>query len=176
MFTRRRPCMRVHAACAVLRRERRSPASAAARRPCCLRPDVTAFRLSLRCALCIRAHSRMPDFAAELARATAERTRLQRQAQRERPRRHTQRERAFLTATIAFCHEPTAGPTLAEAIQRKHARVIDLDVATCTHEIGDRFLKTPADTLAAWLDWSDHLSRGTWAEARRLVEDARLLH
>ena len=55
------------------------------------------------------------EIAAGLARVTDERRRLQRQAQIERDRRSKQREQAFLAATIAFRHEPTAGRTIAEA-------------------------------------------------------------
>ena len=55
------------------------------------------------------------EIAAGLARVTDERRRLQRQAQKERDRRSKQREQAFLAATIAFRHEPTAGRTIAEA-------------------------------------------------------------
>ena len=117
----------------------------------------------------------MPDFAADLARITAERTRLQRRAQKLRRAQKQQREHAFLAATIAFCHEPTAGSEIAEATLRKYARVIDDDVACCTREIEDRFLGTPMDTLGQWLDWSEAIPRGARAEARRLVEDARLL-
>ena len=117
----------------------------------------------------------MQEISAELARVTAERTRLQRQAQKERARRRKQREHAFLTATIVFCLEPIAGPTIAEATLRKYARVMDHDVATCTREIEGRFLRTPVDVLAQWLDWSGDIPRGTLAEAQRLVEDARLL-
>ena len=117
----------------------------------------------------------MDELAADLARVTAERTRLQRQAQKQRSRQHKQREHAFLAATIAFCHEPTAGPTIAEATLRKHAKCMNEDVATCTREIEDRFLRAPVDVLAQWLDWSGDIPRGTLAEAQRLVEDARLL-
>ena len=94
----------------------------------------------------------MQEISAELARVTAERTRLQRQAQKERYRRHKQREHTFLIATIAFCHEPTAGPTIAEATLRKYARLMEENVATCAHEIENRFLMTSVDTLAQWLD------------------------
>ena len=52
---------------------------------------------------------------------------------------------------------------------------MDDGVDTCTREIEDRFLKTPVDVLAQWLDWSGDVPRGTLAEAQRLVEDARLL-
>ena len=52
---------------------------------------------------------------------------------------------------------------------------MDEDVATCTHEIETRFLETPVDTLAQWLDWSEDIPRTVRTEAQRLVEDARLL-
>ena len=117
----------------------------------------------------------MEEVAAELARNTAELTRRQRQAQKERARRRKQREHALLTATIAFCHEPTAGPTIAAATLRKYTRAMDEDVDALTREIETRFLETPVDTLAQWLDWSD-IPRTIESEAQRLVEDARLLH
>ena len=116
----------------------------------------------------------MQQIAAELERVSAERRRLQRQAQKERSRRQKQREHAFLTATVSFCHEPTAGPIIANATVQKYARVMDEDVATCMHEIEARFLATPVDTLAQWLDWSDDMPRTVRTEAQRLVEDARL--
>lgn len=118
----------------------------------------------------------MEDITAELARVTDERRRLQRQAQKERARQSKQRELALLAATIAFCHEPTAGHTIAEATLRKHARVIGGDVAACAREIETRFLETPVDLLAQWLDWSDDIPRAVRAEAQRLVEDAGLLN
>ena len=117
----------------------------------------------------------MEEVAAELARNTAELTRRQRQAQKERARRRKQREHALLTATIAFCHEPTAGPTIAAATLRKYTEAMDEDVDALTREIETRFLELPVDTLAQWLDWSD-IPRTTEREAQRLVEDARLLH
>ena len=117
----------------------------------------------------------MEEVAAELARNTAELKRRQRQAQKERARRRKQREHALLTATIAFCHEPTAGPTIAAATLRKYTRVIDEDVDALTREIETHFLETLVDTLAQWLDWSD-IPRTIESEAQRLVEDARLLH
>ena len=100
---------------------------------------------------------------------------MQKQAQKERSRRHKQREHAFLTATIAFCHEPTAGPTIAKATLRKYGRVIEEDVASCMREVETRFLETPVDKLAQWLDWSEDIHRAVRTEAQRLVEDARLL-
>ena len=117
----------------------------------------------------------MQEVAAELARVTAELTRRQRQAQKERARLRKQREHALLTATIAFCHEPTAGPTIAAATLRKYTRAMGEDVDACAREIETRFLETPVDTLAQWLDWSEDIPRTIRSEAQRLVEDARLL-
>ena len=90
----------------------------------------------------------MEEIAAALARNSAELNRRQRQAQKERARRRKQREHALLTATIAFCHEPSAGPTITAATLRKYARSIDEDVDALTREIETRFLETPVDTLA----------------------------
>ena len=117
----------------------------------------------------------MEDVAAELARTTAELKSKQRQAQKERAKLRKQREHTLLTATVAYCHEPTAGPTIAAATLRKYARAIGEDVDALTREIETRFLETPVDTLAQWLDWSD-IPRTIQSEAQRLVEDARLLH
>ena len=117
----------------------------------------------------------MEEVAAELARTTAELTRRQRQAQKERARRRKQREHALLTATVAFCHEPTAGPAIATATLRKYPGAMDEDVDTLTREIEARFLEAPVNTLAQWLDWSD-IPRTVEREAQRLVEDVRLLH
>ena len=117
----------------------------------------------------------MEEVAAELARNSAELTRRQRQAQKERARRRKQREHALLTATIAFCHEPTAGPTIAAATLRKYAGAMDLDVNALAREIEARFLDIPVETLAQWLDWSEDIPRTVRTEAQRLVEDARLL-
>ena len=96
-------------------------------------------------------------------------------AQKERARRRKQREHALLTATIAFCHEPTAGPTIAAATQRKYTRAMDEDVDALTREIEARFLEASVCTLVQWLDWSD-IPRTIQSEAQRLVEEARLLH
>ena len=90
----------------------------------------------------------MEEIAAALARNSAELTRRQRQAQKERARLRKQREHALLTATIAFCHEPTAGPTIAAATLRKYTGAMDEDVDILTREIETRFLETPVDTLA----------------------------
>ena len=117
----------------------------------------------------------MQEVAAELARNRAELARRQRQAQKERARRRKQREHALLTATIAFCHEPTAGPTIAAATLRNYSPSVGEDVDVLTRAIEKRFLETPVDTLAQWLDWSD-IPRTIQSEAQRFVEDARLLH
>ena len=117
----------------------------------------------------------MNEVAAELARNSAELTRLQRQAQKERARVRKQREHALLTATIAFCHEPSAGPTIAAAVKRKYAQAVDEDVGALTREIESRFLQTSVETLAQWLDWSD-MSGTIQSEAQRFLEDARLLN
>ena len=117
----------------------------------------------------------MAELTADLAHVTAERKRLQKQAQRQRGRQRAQRERALLSATIAFCHEPTAGETIAQAALPKHAPCMDEDGDACTREIEDRFLKTPVDVLCQCLDWKGNIPPGTQAEAKRLVEDARLL-
>ena len=117
----------------------------------------------------------MQEVAAESSRVTTELPRRQRQAQKERAKRRKQREHALLTATIAFCHEPTAGPTIAAATLRKYARAIDEDVDALTREIESRFLQTSVETLAQWLDWSD-MSGTIQSEAQRFLEDARLLN
>ena len=87
----------------------------------------------------------MEEVTAELARVSAELTRRQRQAQTERARLRKQREHALLTATIAFSHEPTAGPTIAAATVRKYARAMGEDVEVCIVEIGTRCLETPRE-------------------------------
>ena len=118
----------------------------------------------------------MQEIANDLARVTVERRRLQRQAQKMRSKKNKQQEQAIIVATIAFCHEPNAVTKIAEATLRKHAKIMDYDVDSCTREIQDRFLRTPVDTLAQWLDWSEDIPRVARTEAQRLVEDARLLH
>ena len=94
----------------------------------------------------------MEEVAAELARNSAELTRRQRQAQKERARRRKQREHALLTGTIAFCHEPSAGPTIAASTLKKYARDLDENVNASTRQVETRFLETPVGTLAQWLD------------------------
>ena len=94
----------------------------------------------------------MEKVAAELARNSAEVTRWRRQARKKRARQRKQREQALLTGTIAFCHEPSAGPTIAASTLRKYARAIDEDVDALTRQVETRFLETPVGTLAQWLD------------------------
>ena len=89
----------------------------------------------------------MQEIAAESIRATAEPTRRQRQTQEERAKLRKQRERALLTATTAFCHESTAGPSIAAAtyanIQEPLARMW-----TLPHVLQAHFVETPVNTLA----------------------------
>ena len=77
---------------------------------------------------CHRLHTRfatsptqahMEQLNAELVRVSAERKRLQRQATGKETRVRARRERALRVGTIAFCHDPIAGSSLANAILRK---------------------------------------------------------
>ena len=52
---------------------------------------------------------------------------------------------------------------------------MDVDVADCTLEIEKRFLETPVDKLAEWLDWTGDTLQAELMEAKRIVEDVRLL-
>ena len=117
----------------------------------------------------------MEKLAADLALVTAERRRLQKRADKQRARRRERREHALQVATIAFCHEPTAGATIAAATLRKYPRYMENDLEACTREIEERFLETPVDELCQWLDWTGGVSHATLAEAQRVVEDTRLL-
>ena len=117
----------------------------------------------------------MEEVADELARNKAELHRRRKQARKERARKRKQRENALLTATIAFSHDPTAGPTIANAIQRKYKDVRIDTVDALQREIENRFLETPIDTLAQWLDWSA-IPRKIRNEAQRVAVDARVLH
>ena len=116
----------------------------------------------------------MEHFTAELARLSQERKRLQSQSDKQKSRRDARREHALLVATVAFCHEPTAGETIAAAMQQKFKHVVHEDVVSCTREIEKRFLATSVEMLAQWLDWEGDLPRKTLAVAKRLVEDVRL--
>ena len=110
-----------------------------------------------------------------MARVTAEVKRRQRQEQKERARLPKQREHVLVTATIAFTHGPPAGSTIAAATLRKYAGALGEDEDACILEHGNRFLATPVDTLAQWLDCSEDIPRTTQSEAERMVGDARLL-
>ena len=116
----------------------------------------------------------MEEIAAALARNNAELKRRQKQAQKDRTKRRNRREHALLIATMAFPHEPTAGPAIAAGTLRKYPNVMEESVETLTRIIENRFLETPVDTLAQWLDW-DGVPRPTAREAQRLVDDVRLL-
>ena len=94
----------------------------------------------------------MEKVAAKLARSSAEATRRPRQAWKERATRRRQREHALLTGTIAFCHEPSAGPTIDASTLKKYARDLDENVNASTRQVETRFLETPVGTLAQWLD------------------------
>ena len=52
---------------------------------------------------------------------------------------------------------------------------MDVDVAECTLQIEKRFLETPVDKLAQWLDWTGDTPQAELMEAKRIVEDVRLL-
>ena len=52
---------------------------------------------------------------------------------------------------------------------------MDVDVAECTLEMEKRFLDTPVDKLAQWLDWTGDTPQAELMEAKRIVEDVRLL-
>jgi hypothetical protein len=116
----------------------------------------------------------MEQLKLELARVTQERRRLQRQASSRMCRSVARREHAVLVATVAFCHVPSAGETIAVAMQHRFKHILWEDVVSCTREIEDRFLQTSVDELGQWLEWQGALTRKTITEAKRLVEDTRL--
>ena len=109
----------------------------------------------------------MEQVNAELARVTAEHRRLQKQAFSRESRLRARRERALRVGTIAFCHDPTAGSSLATAILRKYGDCVALDAPRCVAELENRFLKAPMETLAQWLDWE-----GEVPEQERLEGEA----
>ena len=100
---------------------------------------------------------------------------MENSARKREQTRRLGRERAWRVATIAFCHVPSAGEELSKAALREYEDCLDMDVAECTLEIEKRFLETPVDTLAEWLDWTVAVPRAELVEAKRLVEEARLL-
>ena len=116
----------------------------------------------------------MEQLTTELAPLSQESRRLQKQAAKQQSRRHARREHALLVATVAFCHEPTAGETIAAAMKRKYKHVFHEDLVSCTREIEGRFLETSVDKLAQWLDWEGDLPKTNLTEAKRLVEEVRL--
>ena len=52
---------------------------------------------------------------------------------------------------------------------------MDVNVAECTLEIQKRFLETPVDKLAEWLEWTGDTLQAELMEAKRIVEDVKLL-
>ena len=117
----------------------------------------------------------MESVNVELARVSAERRRLQKRAHGRDARCRCRRERALRTALIAFCHNPAAGTSIARAILRKYKDCMALDVSECAAELESRFLDTPVETLAQWLDWEGDIPEKQMMEAKRLVEEVRLL-
>ena len=113
--------------------------------------------------------------SAELARLQAERRRLQKQAWAEEKTARGRREGAWRVAMIAFCHIPMAGEAIAQAVLRMYGVCMDVDVAECTLQIEKRFLETPVDKLAQWLDWTGGTPQAALMEAKRIMEDVRLL-
>ena len=104
----------------------------------------------------------MEDVSAQLKHLQAERRRLEKQVRSKEKTGQLRRERAWRVATIAFCHVPTAGEEISKAVLRKYGDCIDMDVAQCTSEMEKRFLETPVDKLAQWLDWEADRKRNFW--------------
>ena len=102
----------------------------------------------------------MEALSAEVARVSAERRRMLKQATAQESRRRTRREHALRVATLAVCHEPTAGTTMATTTMRKYKNVFEGTIADYTRDIEGRFLTTPVDQLAEWLEWTGDLSNG----------------
>ena len=117
----------------------------------------------------------MEPFKAELARVNAERRRLQKQAYDRDTRLRARRDRALRVGLIAFCHDPAAGSSIATAIMRKYRDWVALNVADCAAELESRFRDRPVETLAQWLDWEGVAPLQEMLEAKRLVEEVRLL-
>ena len=118
----------------------------------------------------------MEQMNAVLAGLQEERRHLQKQAWSKGNYIRLRRERAWRVATIAFCHVPTAGEAIATSLLRgKYGECIGMNIAACTFQIEKRFLEMPVDKLALVLDWTTDTPRGELAEAKRLVEEVRLL-
>ena len=117
----------------------------------------------------------MEQVTAELAHVQAERRRLEKHFRKQERRRCLRRDRAWRVASIAFCHVPTAGQAISTAILRKYGDCIDMGVDECAMEIERRFLEARVDDLARWLEWTADVPPAELLEAKRLVEEARLL-
>ena len=111
----------------------------------------------------------------ELARVKAEYRRLQKTAWPKSTSSELRCERAWRIGNIELCHLPTAGEKIAAALIAKYADCVGTDDADCAQELEKRFLETSVDQLAQWLDWKVDGGRKELQEAKRLVEDIRLL-
>ena len=85
------------------------------------------------------------------------------------------REQAWRIGDITFCHLPADGEKIAALLIAKYADCIGTDVAECAQELERRFLETSVDQLAQWLDWQVDSGQTELREAKRIVEDIRLL-
>ena len=94
---------------------------------------------------------------------------------RSRPEKSSREATPSFVRRSLAAMSPWLFPPIAEATLWKTARVLNLDVANCMHEMETRFLQTPVDTLAKWLDWSEDIRKSVRTEAKRLIEDVRLL-
>ena len=117
----------------------------------------------------------MEQVTAQLAHVQAERRRLEKHFRKQERTRCSRRDCAWRVASIAFCHVPTTGQAISAAILRKYADCIDMSVDECVMQIERRFLEARVDDLARWLEWIADASPAQLLEAKRLVEDARLL-
>ena len=117
----------------------------------------------------------MDHVSADLARVKAERRRLTKLAWHLDNAKRVRRARAWRVGTIAFCHVPMAGESIATAIVCKYGDAITTDETECALELERRFLNTPVDMLAQWLDWIAEDPQTEVVEAKRLVEEVRLL-
>ena len=85
------------------------------------------------------------------------------------------RQRAWKVAIVSFCHMPEQSQKLAEAILRSYADSFTMSDREFITELERRFLATPVEQLANWLDWQTDLLKAEQEESRRLVADLQLL-
>ena len=117
----------------------------------------------------------MEHVSVELARVKAEYHRLEKTAWMKGKCSKLRCERAWRIGDISFCHLPTDGEKIAAALIAKYADCVGTDVAECAQELEKRFLKSSIDQLAQWLDWQEDGRQTELREAKRIVEDIRLL-